>query len=260
MNSLRWILLLLGLLYIAGLAWRELRRQRQDGGSADRRSEPQLDLLDMPPPAERAVRAAEVGRNPPVVEWPAHSTDGEDHADGGDADTASGPITVRTEPAARTATPAPGESVARALVIDWPPENIRRICAIRLVPLGHERLSGRTLRQSLQACGFQHGEFGIYHLGGSDDRVVVSAANLARPGMLDPQNMDYQRFGGLNLFTVLSTDMPDADALDTLIGVSRRLAERLHAQLQDEAGTPLDAPHLAALRHRYLEAGTATGC
>jgi FtsZ-interacting cell division protein ZipA len=259
MNSLRWILLLLGVLFIAGLAWRELRRQRQAGGSSERRSEPQLDLHDMPPPTERAVRAVEAGRNPPVIEWPVPGADDVDPADGGDADIQSVPIAVRTEPAAPGAVPAPGESGTRALVVDWPPENIRRICAIRLVPVGQERLPGRALRQSLQACGFRHGEFGIYHLGGNDDRVVVSAANLARPGMLDPRNMDYQRFGGLNLFTVLPAAMPDADALDTLIGVSRRLAERLHAQLQDEAGTPLDAPHLAALRHRYLEAGTNAG-
>lgn len=231
MTALRWILLLAGLLFIAALAVWEMRRQRQASGSRTVRTEPVVEepAESLPLPA-LAPRHSEAQRALPVIQWPPASAAADD------------------EPPADA--PAPS---APQPVVDWPPEGMRRICNLRLVPGRDQRIAGRNLRQSLLATGFVHGEFGIFHLSGIGNRVLVSAANLARPGMLDPDNMDYQRFSGINLFTVLPAGVPDHEALDVLFAVSQRLAERLGARLQDGEGRTLDAGALAALRRTMLD-------
>lgn len=233
MTGLRWILLLAGLIFIAGLAWWEMRRSRQASGAHSPRLEPTVDEPVRETPAQplAAPRLNESHRPLPVIEWPPMSAD--------------------------DSAPPPEPASAPRATLNWPPEGVRRICNLRLTPGRQERLAGRAVRQSLLACGFEHGEFGIFHLAGADHCVIVSAANLARPGMLDPDNMDYQRFSGINLFTVLPGSLPDSDALDQLLAIAERLAERLEGGLQDNDGRVLDAAGLAALRSRWLDTGRA---
>ncbi len=237
MISLRWILLLAGLLFIVGLALWEMRRSRQAAGSRTVRNEPVMENpAPLPAPLAATPRSSDASRPLPVVEWP-------------QIDEESAPV-VDALPIVDTATAALDRPI-----LDWPPEGVRRICNLRLMPRA-ERFAGRALRQSLLACGFAHGEFGIFHLAGIGNRVIVSAANLARPGLLDPDNMDYQHFGGINLFTVLPAPMPDQEALDQLFAIGERLAERLDGVLQDGEGRALNAAGLVSLRQNMLDQGS----
>jgi FtsZ-interacting cell division protein ZipA len=134
------------------------------------------------------------------------------------------------------------------LLVQWPPDGRRVVLALRIVPVGEEPLSGRAVRQSLGACGFVHGPLQIFHQPGDDGRALLSAASLRNPGTLDPATMDFQRFAGLSLFTVLPGPLAGAAALDHLLHAARDLTQRLHACLQDEHGAPLDAARLENLR------------
>jgi len=138
-------------------------------------------------------------------------------------------------------------------VVDWPPESERHILSLRIAALGHERMSGRTVRLALGACGFEHGRFGIFHQPGADGRALLSAANLSKPGIFDLPNMDFQRFSGLSLFAVLPGPLPPAAALDHLLDTAQDLAERLRARLQDEQGLTLGATQLETLRQTVQE-------
>jgi FtsZ-interacting cell division protein ZipA len=132
--------------------------------------------------------------------------------------------------------------------VQWPPEDERSVLALRIVPGGEEPLSGRSVRQSLGACGFVHGPLQIFHQPAEDGRALLSAASLRIPGTLDPATMDFQRFAGLSLFTVLPGPLEAPAALDHLVHTARDLTQRLHARLQDEQGAPLDATRLESLR------------
>jgi FtsZ-interacting cell division protein ZipA len=132
-------------------------------------------------------------------------------------------------------------------IVEWPPESQRHVISVRVVGVNSDRMSGRPLRQALAACGFVHGRFGIFHQPGVDGRALVSAANLHKPGVFDPGNMDFQRFRGLGLFAVLPGPLPPAAALDHLLDTAGDLAQRLHARLLDEQGQPLDEARLEAL-------------
>jgi cell division protein ZipA len=151
---------------------------------------------------------------------------------------------------AEYAASAPAQPDAPPVVLDWPPEGERHIVALRIVPAANERLSGRAVRLAITACGFVHGRFGIYHQADGEGRALLSVASLAKPGVLDPINLDFQRLAGINLFTVLPGPLSPGAALDHLLDTARELSQRLPARVQDETGHPLDAERLEDLRER----------
>jgi len=280
MAGLRWILLIAGLVFLAALAWWERRRPRQARGEEYALAGP----AEGPPTPEPAVavpprlaaasegtavptlapaavpRAAKVPVAEPlkVVDWPAgRRVEPEMSLEV----PVLAPAPARTEPALDDGSLAAPAAAARlepslrvpgvdrpALVVEWPPEGERRIVNLRVVPVRVDRFPGRDLRLSLTAAGFEHGRFGIYHLPGPEGRAIVSAASLTRPGILDPQNMDFQRFGGLNLFAVLPGPLPPAVTVDRLVDAACDIAQRLEGRVQNEDGMPLDEARLAELR------------
>ena len=132
-------------------------------------------------------------------------------------------------------------------IVEWPPEDSRRIMALRLVA-PHERFAGRTLRLALAAEGFLLGKFSIYHKPDETNRAVLSAASLTRPGSFDLATMDSQRYGGLSLFVVLPGPKRPPQAFEELLSAARNLNERLEGALQDERGGPLTALRVNGIR------------
>jgi cell division protein ZipA len=281
MPELRWTLLILGVVFIAALAWWELRRPRQSVHGSQDRLAPTLDPPDEPdhpphvhreptltlpeirtrePPQEipvvevaddsliglridgerpEQVPAAPQGAAAPILPDPPDEPDSTAHddRDGADADRTA-QLAVETPAAA----PLPA-----APIVDWPPEDVRRILALRLIS-GAERLPGRSLRQALAAEGFVFGRFSIFHKPGADARAVVSAASLSKPGTFTPESMDSQRFPGLNMFAILPGPLSPAEAFEELLATARSLNDRLQGGLQDERGQPLTPSRIAAIR------------
>ena len=252
MSWLRPILLLAGALFIGLLVWWERRRPRQAPqvpAARAERSEPVLDLAttvaaghDAKPRAERAsieqmetrdTRDRELHRTPPVIGW----------SDAALADPLGPAISDDAAPVLQP-----------ELIVDWPAEDARRIVTLRILPARQDRLAGRALRQGLAACGFRHGQFGIFHLAGDDGRVVISAASLVRPGMLDPTTMDFQRFAGINVFAVLPGPVSSEIALQRLGQVAVEVAARVGGRVQDESSAPFSAGEAGAWRRRCLNA------
>lgn len=246
------MLLLLGGLFLAGLAFWELRKSRRGGrGSpAAAASEPKLSLPELPLPE---LHAREAPRQLPVVEIAAEveidltQQLSPEQAPGKAVPrvTGSPEDSLLLVPEAFAASfPPPDKEV----IVDWPPESERRLVGVRLVaPLG-ERYSGRALRQALAAAGLRHGKFGIFHRTGPDARAVFSVASLTKPGHFDLDAMDAQRYSGLSLFAVLPGPLPPAETIDSLLATARELAERLGGALQDERGQPLSPARIGELR------------
>jgi FtsZ-interacting cell division protein ZipA len=102
---------------------------------------------------------------------------------------------------------------------------------------------------ALASEGFVLGKFSIFHKPAADGRALLSIASLNKPGTFDPQSIDLQRYGGLNLFTVLPGPMPGPDAVDELLACAQALSQRLRGTLQDEQGAPLTPSRTAVMRH-----------
>jgi cell division protein ZipA len=142
--------------------------------------------------------------------------------------------------------------------VEWPPEEVRKIVALRLVSPPGVRFQGRAVRQALAGEGFVLGKFDIFHLAGPDGRALLSAASLTKPGTFNLNSMDGQRFGGLSLFAVLPGPLSPTKTYDELLAVARRLNDRLQGALQDERGEPLTPIRSAAIRQSLVE-GSSTG-
>ena len=279
MSQLRWWLLILGVAFFAGLTLWELRRPRQARkGEAPppgppRPHEPPLQLPQMhaverltgrglptiqlpedtgefpvlePAPLAAADEAGSHAQDPArdaaepeyVIE---RAMEAEVHKPGADAPLPSG---------ARELFPVPEPAAAAAPVVEWPPDEERRIVALRLVAALPDRFAGRSLRQALAAEGFVLGRFDIFHKSDETQRAVLSAASLTRPGTFDAETMDSQHFGGLSLFAVLPGPMSPPEAFEELVATARNLNDRLCGVLQDEGGTPLTPARIASLRER----------
>ena len=155
---------------------------------------------------------------------------------------------VLEPPVLSPAPAAPGPaSVDGPPRVEWPPDDLRRILALRLIA-PETRFSGRLLRLALAAEGFQLGRFEIFHLPDAQGRALVSVASLTRPGTFDLDAMDGQRYAGLNLFTVLPGSLPADEAFEALLAAAQNLNERLQGEVQDERGEPLSEARLAELR------------
>jgi cell division protein ZipA len=283
MVELRVILLVLGVLFIAGLAGFEWWRSR---GSKPLSVSPVRD--DVPDSARAEIKAlpemnvvrdtrVSVADPLPVIELASTSASGTRRAlgisisddvavdlahDSGVAREAE--RRARNEPyigqddevsAVRVFEEQP--VLGPQLVLEWPREAERRIVTLRVMPKGEPRFPGRTLRQAFSAAGFWHGPLDIYHLPDEQGRVIVSAAALAQPGTFDPSIMDSQRFSGLNLFAVLPGPKPAREAFDALVHAARLLAERLGGAVADPHGEELTPPRIARLRQSIEAPETA---
>jgi len=322
-SELRWILLVIGVLFIVGLALWERRRPRQANSAPERAAAREVLGHTSPRPLRDAslvlpeMRARDPltapGQELPVVDLPGdpervpvlearalpQSSDAKATAEaaqgsaeselpdplaaddavaeslatpatqGAAEDFADVPEAAPAAPAATRRAPgaAPGASAlarealpelpaAAPPVVEWPPDEERRIVALRLVAPQPQRFPGRSLRQALAAEGFVLGRFAIFHKPDEARRAVLSAASLNRPGTFDADTMDSQHYGGLSLFAVLPGPKPPPQAFDELVFTARSLNERLQGVLQDEQGGPLTPSRIATLRER-LNSGAA---
>jgi cell division protein ZipA len=286
MPELRIILLVLGVLFVAGIAgfeWWRSRAQRPAAVVAPRSSrreehvvtpyEEREPVTPSPPASSRselrALPEINVVREPsvavsedlPVIELASTSESGTRRALGiSISDEVAVDVSAdhgrREQPyigqddevsAARVVEDLPTPT-APPLVLSWPPESERRIVTLRVIPKAEPRFAGRALRQAFAGCGFAHGPLDIYHLADAQGRVVLSAAALAQPGTFDPSIMDSQRFSGLNLFAVLPGPLPVRDTFEELVRAARQLAERLGGALTDQHGGELTADRITRLR------------
>jgi FtsZ-interacting cell division protein ZipA len=253
MPELRWALLIVGLLFLAGLAWWEMRRPRRGLPRADARPELHTDVraarqepsFDIPP-AQRSLHAA-LGPDFELPQMHAHDFGEPEPVADADAEADD------DELAQHDAVPRPemepdAAHAERAPQPVWPREGERRILALRVVPQPPARFGGRSLRQALEDSDYVHGVYGIYHQCLDDGRVFSSAANLTRPGSFDPANMDAQFFHGLNVFTVLPGPLPAERALEVLAASAAALAQLLDAVVQDDVGRLLTPGRLAEMK------------
>ena len=278
MPELRIILLVVGVLFVAGIAGYEWWRSR---GTRPLAATPVRDDSADPPAPQKPLPDINVVRDSrvavsdslPVIELASTSESGTRRAlgisisDDVAVDVAHDTGNSRDADKRARAEPYIGQddevSEVRVfdeqpvrgphLVLAWPNESERRIVTLRVIPKSEPRFQGRAVRQAFSGAGFWHGPLDIYHLPDHEGRVVLSAAALAQPGTFDPSIMDSQRFSGLNLFAVLPGPKPERETFDELVRAARQLAERLDGKMADQHGEELTSQRIARLR-QALEA------
>ena len=271
MNELRWALLVLGAVFLAGLALWEWRRPRQDAGSTaapDNQPSSQPTIASSPVVSPASVSLAGA---PPDRLRRVEPSMGEFAGDVGsppempmELPTIHAEPTMKVQVLMESAVDMPsaarfGADAPAAVAIRWPPTSAKRVVTLRVAGRAGAMLPGRALRTALLAVGMQHGPQEIFHLVSDDGEVLASAANLVRPGSFDPLAMDAQEFRGVSLFCVLPGPLAGSAMVEGLVSLARDLADRLGAVVQDDLGLPLSAERLTQLRRSVQEEPADSG-
>jgi len=249
MSELRLSLLALGIGFLLGLAaWEWWRRRR---AAAQARHDSTTSAVAASEPLDESVRdrlsaapsIAPLGRDPVLGSLPmvdvGEQLDSQIQADVdryglADADT----VVLDTADFGKSP----------ELRIDWPDETQRQILGLRVVARPGTRFSGMRVRQALVGDGYVYGELRIFHRAGLDGRVILSAANLNKPGYFELDKIDSQTFSGLNLFAVLPGPLPAVQAFELLLGSARALSQRLGGDMAETNGARLTDERTLELR------------
>src|SRR6202789_4059244 len=266
--ELRWILLALSLVFLAGVWWWGRRHSTQaPGNAALREITPTVEPLRHESPAAEGVSEVEAAPDPQAREWGVppfeplsiHTQEYDlvPILDGPmmvDADHAPAPA-----PAAAAASfPAPGrvptllpESSDRTAAVSTQTPNVseqQKIISVRVCAPGEMRWSGTTLLSALELHGLAYGRYQVFHRRHSDGRSLFCVASLIEPGTFDVARMSSEEFRGITLFAVLPGPVEPLLTVDELLGAARGLAQELAGMVQDNKGMPLSPQRAAALR------------
>lgn len=84
-------------------------------------------------------------------------------------------------------------------------------------------------------------------------RIVFSAASLVEPGSFDLANLKDQTFPGISLFMILPGPLDGAEAFDTMMTAARALATSLEGELLDESGSTLSIQRERYMREEIIQ-------
>ena len=242
-NGLRIILLVAGIALIIGIyGWDKIKRwladfKRREGGKAGKQrgmrlkpgrkaKDPVYDL------AEEDV-AEDSRREPSVDAWREADTDidvsepreprlGE--AASSDEAPQAGDL---TEPAAQRAGQMSAPSLPEVLVVNV----VARVGAT---------LSGDAVMAAARDGELVPGPMDIFHrYVGDGDEVLLSMANMVKPGTFPFAEMSDFSTPGLALFAQLPGPLPPLETYEVLLDTAERLSAMLDARIQDERHRPL---------------------
>ena len=280
--ELRWILLGLSSLLLAGIWWWGRGRSRQAPGNAELR---ESTLGPAVGPAHAAASADEPSVRPEAApsvssqsEHPVIDTASRDWgvppfeplnirtADFESVQIMDPPMTAAPDPLDATlnlnsqsaSTPQsdatshlPPENSGRFTAVTPQAPNVtetQRIVTVRVCAQGESRWAGYELKAALENHGLQFGRYRVFHRNHSDGRTLFCAASLVEPGTFDIARMPEEEFRGLTLFAVLPGPAEPLQTIDALIATAGELAETLRGTVQDSQGLPLSAERAEALR------------
>ncbi len=223
MSELRWILLAIGLLVVAGiyLLWgREFTLGRRS-----RKKEELPTLKREPTLGDAAIGAS------------------------GSTESAEPESAIRPSTEISAEQPEPGQTAPAAAA----KSDAQKIVVLHVACRGSQRIGGKEVFEALQAEGMQLGKFDIFHrLDSNAGETVFSAANMIEPGTFPADKLEQISTPGISLFLVLPGPREGAEAFSDMLITARNLAQRVGAEVLDEQGSSLSNQTAGHIREEIL--------
>lgn len=127
------------------------------------------------------------------------------------------------------------------------PESLLIILYI-MSPRGH-MFTGEGIHAVMTSAGLTHGEHQIYHYM-HDGMAVFSVANAVEPGFFDSSRIQSITTPGLAVFLELPGPVECRKALDNMLEISKRLADALTGELCDENRSVLTQQTISHLKEK----------
>lgn len=216
-STFRWILIIAGIVLIAGLYLFGIR---------DKKRKPRA--------SRKRVHAQRV-RQEPALE--SEQPDDDEHADDNDARQTELEIGSPVDSGSRFDTDSelrvePRLDSKPKKPVPPPPD---RIITLFLQARDNHVINGIDLLDASLKSGLVFGSHDIFHrINEEDVDPVFSMANLTKPGSFDKSAWNTMEIKGVTMFMTLPGPRDPLDAWDSMLATSRRLAELLHADLLDD--------------------------
>lgn len=231
MESLRWVLLAVGIIFVLAiyLIGRNKRRNNTVIDELDddlpEFSARNLDDVDEGVGEVRVVTGAQ-HEDVDLVDTAESAADKDDYVDDVDGDVVPNDA---EEAADQNRQPEnPGKESPEA-----PPDFI----VLYILPKANQQLLGSQVNSSAQAMGLSFGDMNIFHYR-PEGRNIFSLANMLEPGSFDPDTIHDMRTSGLTVFMKITGADP-LDDLTEMLQRSYQLAGLLDARLCNSQRQPL---------------------
>jgi cell division protein ZipA len=231
MNTMRWVILLIGIVILAGIyvfsTWQSRRRTPHDAHQArGRRDRIPVDVLFDEVPDSAAVDAEPESLGERIAE------------DAGASENES--------TSAATAAPA-----ASAPFIQ--PD---KVVTLYVMAPGGVPFPGSFIMDAMSEARLEHGDMQIFHRqeaynGGK--RTLFSVANLVEPGTFDPDAMETFSTPGLVLFLTLPGPFDAVRAFDAMVESARSLAVSLKGTVCDATRSVLTNQTIGHMREDIID-------
>jgi cell division protein ZipA len=231
MESLRWILLAVGIIFVLLIYALGRSRRRHNHSIFDEQEEElpefcaqNLDDLDEGVGEVRIITSAGLDADMDVADIaPINvSTENDQHED-------YPAETSQYNQASENKTAEDDTSAKRS--------NYSDIIVLYILPKGDNDLIGSQINSSAQAMGLSFGEMNIYHFK-RNNRNVFGLANMLEPGSFDANTIHDLKTSGLTVFMQIKGDDP-LDDLTEMLQRSYQLAGLLDARLCNHKREPL---------------------
>lgn len=276
MDTLRWILLAVGVLVVVGIyLWetgrRRLRQREEDeldeverelleGLSARRDDDPFAGLGNLrgEPLKLDAEDVRGLGPMVPDEDEPELRVEPE-AARSAQGHRAEGRPAEGRPVEARPAEARPAEAGSRLYAVDGrkghPGEEL--IIVLNVMADPGRPFPGTEVRSALESVDMRYGDMQVFHHHGVGDmrteQPVFSVANLLKPGTFDVASLEGFATPGLVMFMRLPGPLDPRVAFELMLNTGQRLAESLHGELRDETRSVLSAQTIAHVRERIAE-------
>lgn len=253
MDTLRIILIVLGVLLVAGIWLADrIRRRRasrppQHWNEIEEFNEEAISIEESFPSAEKEPHPDEwVGqaftarRNDVLDDEQLEELKGLGSGESGDVDDA--PSLNRDDAEEKASA---GRAEAKQ------PMPAEEVIVLTLLAGKGKKLRGPLLLKALQESGLAHGDMDIFHFHVEGHKEpLFSVANVLEPGRFVLSEMAQMETPGVALFMQLPAVMPGEEALRMMLQRARQMAAQLSASLCDGQRQPLDDAALAELERR----------
>ena len=89
--------------------------------------------------------------------------------------------------------------------------------------------------------------------GNNENNTIFSAASLVEPGSFDMTNIKEQQIPGISLFLILPGPIEGAEAFDMMMEAARVVAQALDGELLDESGSTLSIQRERYMREEIIQ-------
>ncbi len=236
-TTLRWIIGIVGAVIIAGIFL---------FGNPDRKRKPRA--------SRNRARAARAARQEPTL----GSIASEAAGDSGVAltdEAGQGQLNIRSVDEAAAEQPP---QAARAYIPPKPKKHTgpppEKIVSLFLFASDNRKINGAELLEATVKTGMDYGEMDIFHrIPEGAEIPVFSLTNAEKPGHFDREAWNRFETTGVILYMTLPGPLHALDGWDFMLAAGRRIADILHAELQDSDRHPFTRQREAQIREEMRD-------